>query len=124
MVSSSFAAGKGRRPRCAGLGVPAHERRDHAALEGGALVLTTRGRRSGRERQVLLQYFRDGDAMVLGAANDGGATHPGWYHNLVARPDARVEVMGRVRAPDYERYQRATDRRVPIIRLVPAAAVV
>jgi len=60
--------------------------------------------------------------MVLVAANDGGATHPGWYHNLVARPDARVEVMGRVRAPDYERYQRATDRRVPIIRLVPAAA--
>jgi deazaflavin-dependent oxidoreductase (nitroreductase family) len=109
-----------------------------------ALVLTTRGRRSGRARPVLLQYFRDGDAMVLVAANDGGATHPGWYHNLVDRPDARVEVMGRAmavraeelpaaeaeafwprilaRAPDYERYRRATDRRFPIIRLVPAAA--
>jgi deazaflavin-dependent oxidoreductase (nitroreductase family) len=109
-----------------------------------ALVLTTRGRRSGRERPVVLQYFRDGDAMVLVAANDGGATHPGWYHNLVARPDARVEVMGRVvpvhaeelpddeaaafwqrilaRSPDYERYRRATDRRFPVLRLVPAAA--
>ena len=109
-----------------------------------ALVLTTRGRRSGRERHVLLQYFRDGDAMAIIAANDGGASHPGWYHNLVARPDARVEVMGRVvavhaeelsadeaaafwprilaRAPDYEWYRRATDRRFPIIRLKPAAA--
>jgi deazaflavin-dependent oxidoreductase (nitroreductase family) len=109
-----------------------------------ALVLTTRGRRSGRERSVVLQFFRDGDAMVLVAANDGGASHPGWYHNLVAQPDARVEVMGRVvavhaeevpnaeaaaywarilaRAPDYERYRRATDRRFPIMQLVPSAA--
>ena len=133
--------------RLSRLGVWAY-RRTRGGITGpwnvDALVLTTRGRRSGRERQVLLQYFRDGDAMVLVAANDGGAAHPGWYHNLVARPDARVEVMGRLvavraeelpadeaaafwprilaRAPDYERYRRATDRRFPIIRLVPAVA--
>jgi deazaflavin-dependent oxidoreductase (nitroreductase family) len=106
-----------------------------------ALVLTTRGRRSGRERKVVLQYFRDGDAMILAAANDGGETHPGWYHNLVAEPEAVVEVMGhtiRVRAeelgeadsatwwqrvllrsPNYEQYTRATSRRIPIVRLTP-----
>ncbi|OGO57611.1 MAG: hypothetical protein A2V85_08260 [Chloroflexi bacterium RBG_16_72_14] len=107
-----------------------------------ALLLTTRGRRSGRERTVVLQFFPDGDAMLLAAANDGGASHPGWYFNLVATPDARVEVKGRtipVRAeelaPDeaaaawpriverdhnYERYARAAGgRSIPILRLVP-----
>lgn len=109
-----------------------------------ALLLTTRGRRSGRERTVVLQFFRDGDDMILAAANDGGASHPGWYYNLVADPAARVEVMGRtiavraeelppdeaaqwwtrilVRAPSYERYARATRRQIPIMRLVPASA--
>ena len=106
-----------------------------------ALLLTTRGRRSGRERTVVLQYFPDGDAMIVAAANDGGAAHPGWYFNLTAEPAARVEVMGRTipvraeelppdeaatwwgrileRSPDYERYARATMRTFPIIRLVP-----
>ena len=108
-----------------------------------ALLLTTRGRRSGRERTVVLQFFPDGDAMVIAAANDGGASHPGWYYNLTADPAARVEVMGRTiavraeelplgdaaawwlrilqRAPGYERYTRATSRTFPILRLVPAA---
>jgi deazaflavin-dependent oxidoreductase (nitroreductase family) len=107
-----------------------------------ALLLTTRGRRSGGERTVVLQYFRDGDDMILAAANDGGASQPGWYYNLMADPAARVEVMGRtlavraeelppdeaatwwtrilVRAPSYERYARATSRRIPIVRLVRA----
>lgn len=113
------------------------------AFKVNALVLTTRGRRSGRERSVVLQFFPDGEAMILVAANDGGASHPGWYHNLAAKPDASVEVGGRripVRAeelsagsaatwwqrileisPDYERYRRATSRRFPILRLTPVA---
>jgi deazaflavin-dependent oxidoreductase (nitroreductase family) len=106
-----------------------------------ALLLTTRGRRSGRARTVVLQYFPDGDAMIVAAANDGASSHPGWYFNLAAEPDARVEVMGLTipvraeelghddaadwwarivrRDPTYRRYARATDRRFPIIRLVP-----
>lgn len=107
-----------------------------------ALLLITCGRRSGRDRTVVLQYFRDGDAMVLAAANDGGASNPGWYHNLMSEPAARVEIMGRslavraeelppdeaaafwprilARAPSYERYRRATTRAIPLVRLVPA----
>ncbi|HEX2404719.1 MAG TPA: nitroreductase/quinone reductase family protein [Acidimicrobiia bacterium] len=106
-----------------------------------ALLLTTRGRRSGHDRTVVLQYFPDGDAMVVVAANDGGETHPGWYFNLTTTPEAVVEVDGNripvdatelgpdeaarwweriLRdAPDYELYGRATTRRFPIIRLVP-----
>jgi deazaflavin-dependent oxidoreductase (nitroreductase family) len=106
-----------------------------------ALLLTTRGRRTGRERTVVLQWFRDGDAMILVGANDGGDAHPAWVHNLRAHPDARVDVMGRTiavraqelppaeaagqwqailrRDPSYERYARATSRPFPIIRLAP-----
>lgn len=106
------------------------------------LVLTTIGRRSGRERKVLLQYLPDGDAMIVAAANGGDAANPGWYANLKAEPAARVEVLGQSiavraeeladeaaaiwwkrieeRAPEYERYTRATRRRIPVLRLVPA----
>jgi F420H(2)-dependent quinone reductase len=114
------------------------------AWKVNALVLTTRGRRSGRERRVVLQYFPDGDAMIVVAANDGGETHPGWYFNLTARPDASVEVNGQrvpvqaveldheeaahwwnrilAAAPAYERYRRATTRPFPILRLLPTVA--
>jgi deazaflavin-dependent oxidoreductase (nitroreductase family) len=106
-----------------------------------ALLLTTRGRRSGRDRTVVLQHFPDGAATVVVAANDGGQSYPGWYHNLKAEPAARVEIDGQVRAvraeelegaeaeawwqriieaaPDYERYRRATTRPFPIMRLTP-----
>ena len=108
-----------------------------------ALLLTTRGRRSGRQRTVVLQYFPDGEAMILAAVNDGGPSHPGWYFNLMADPAARVEVMGRLilvhadelpaeeaaawwerillRAPTCEKYTRATRRAIPIVRLVPSS---
>ncbi len=110
-----------------------------------ALLLTTMGRRSGRQRTVVLQYFRDGDSMVVAAANDGGRAHPGWYFNLLTEPTAVVEIRGkamRMRAEElhgdeadawwdrilkrdrnYERYAVATARTIPIMRLVPSPVV-
>jgi deazaflavin-dependent oxidoreductase (nitroreductase family) len=110
-----------------------------------ALLLTTRGRHSGKNRTVVLQFFPDGESMIVAAANDGGTSHPGWYFNLAADPAARVELMGRafpvraedlppdeasawwarilVRDPSYERYARAAaGRAIPIARLVPVPA--
>jgi deazaflavin-dependent oxidoreductase (nitroreductase family) len=106
------------------------------------LLLTTRGRKSARERTVPLQFFPDGDDMIVVAANSGLPAPPGWYFNLTADPRARVEVEDRtvqVRAqelsdeeaaafwprvlqvaPDYAKYPRRTSRRIPLIRLVPA----
>jgi deazaflavin-dependent oxidoreductase (nitroreductase family) len=105
------------------------------------LLLTTRGRKSGLERTVPLQFFPDGDDMIVVAANSGLPSPPGWYFNLTADPLARVEVgdrtlqaraeelsaeeaaafWGRVLqvAPDYARYSRRTSRRIPMVRLVP-----
>jgi deazaflavin-dependent oxidoreductase (nitroreductase family) len=106
-----------------------------------ALVLTTTGRKSGQQRNVVLQYFPDGEAMIVVATNDGGPTHPAWYLNLRANPSAEVEVEGRrtpvsaselggdeaagwwrqilERSPEYERYSRAAHRSFPILRLTP-----
>ena len=107
------------------------------------LLLTTRGRKSGQQRTVPLQFFPIGRDMMVVAANSGLPSPPGWYFNLTAEPFARVEVGDRTRrvraeelsvdeaaafwprvlqvAPDYARYPRRTSRRIPLIRLVPIA---
>ncbi len=77
------------------MAVPWVDRGDAQLREVDALLLTMRGRRSGRERTVVLQYFPDGEAMIVAAANTGGASHPAWYLNLAADPAARGEVMDR-----------------------------
>ena len=41
------------------------------------LLLTTRGRKSGLERTVPLQFFPDGDDMIVVAANSGLPSPPG-----------------------------------------------
>jgi len=106
-----------------------------------ALVLTVRGRRTGRPRTVVLQYFPDGADLVVVAANSGLPTHPAWYLDLRAAGEARAEVDGRTlrvravqlapdeaegfwpqvlrQAPDYSRYRQRTDRTLPLVRLVP-----
>jgi deazaflavin-dependent oxidoreductase (nitroreductase family) len=107
------------------------------------LLLTTRGRKSGRAHTIILQCFPDDDAMIVVAANSGRPFHPDWFHNLHANPLARVEIMDRAmqvraealsdaeaaafwprilqRAPGYARYLNATSRAIPLIRLVPIA---
>jgi deazaflavin-dependent oxidoreductase (nitroreductase family) len=66
-------------------------------LAGGqtVLALTTTGRRSGRRRSTPVAYFRDGETYVITAANLGDETPPNWFFNLLANPDAEVEVGGR-----------------------------
>jgi deazaflavin-dependent oxidoreductase (nitroreductase family) len=103
------------------------------------LLLTTRGRKTGRTHTVLLQYFHDGGDLVVVAANEGRATHPDWYLNLMAASTATAEAKGQtfeVRperipaheanhlwpsilecAPSYVRYLNATSREIPLVRL-------
>ena len=55
------------------------------------LLLTTTGARSGLPRTTPLLYSTDGDRFVVIASKGGEPTHPDWYHNLLAHPEAAVE---------------------------------
>jgi F420H(2)-dependent quinone reductase len=103
------------------------------------LLLTTIGRRSGKQRTVPLLYLMDGPNVVLVASNGGAVTHPTWWLNLQTTPEAWIQIKGvrqRVKAeqapavekqrlwprliamyPGYKRYQEITDRDIPIVIL-------
>ena len=56
--------------------------------------LTTIGRRTGKERSVILGYFEDGPNLVTMAMNGWSDGEPAWWLNLQAHPEARVGVAG------------------------------
>lgn len=56
----------------------------------GMLRLTTVGRRSGKERTVILGYYEDGPNLVTLAMNGWDSAEPAWWLNLQANPNARV----------------------------------
>jgi F420H(2)-dependent quinone reductase len=60
----------------------------------GALHLTTTGRRSGRQRSVIVGYLEDGPNLVTMAMNGWEEGHPAWWLNLEANSDAVVRLAG------------------------------
>jgi F420H(2)-dependent quinone reductase len=62
------------------------------AGRSGAMRVTTTGRRSGRERSVILAYLDDGPDLVTLAMNGWGVAEPAWWLNLQANPQARVQL--------------------------------
>lgn len=103
------------------------------------LLLTTRGRRSGRERTAPLLYVADGERFAVVASNAGDARPPAWWLNLQASPAARLQVGSEthdVRArrasaeeaerlwprleasyPSYAAYRARTRREIPVVLL-------
>ena len=64
------------------------------------LLLTTRGRTSGKPRQTPLTYMPLGERIILYAGARG--TRADWYRNLLANPDVSVQLgRRRVRARAY-----------------------
>ncbi len=62
-------------------------------FEGASiLLLHTKGAKSGAERVSPVMYFMDGDQYVVIASAGGAPTHPDWYYNLLAHPEASIEV--------------------------------
>lgn len=106
------------------------------------LLLTTRGRRSGRRRTVPLPYFRIGGQILVVASYGGNARDPAWLHNLRQEPQVEVQrgfrrtaarariLMDAERAgpwaelahafPRYAGYQAQTTRQIPLVVLEPA----
>jgi deazaflavin-dependent oxidoreductase (nitroreductase family) len=60
----------------------------------GTMLLTSIGRRTGKEREAILGYFEDGPNLVTLAMNGWGAPEPAWWLNLQAHPEATVRVKG------------------------------
>jgi deazaflavin-dependent oxidoreductase (nitroreductase family) len=105
------------------------------------LLLTTRGRKSGKLRRTALIYGRDGDRFVVVASKGGAKKHPEWYLNLVENPEVEVQVgaekfkaRARPASPDekpklwhlmtsiwteYDSYQARTKREIPVVILEP-----
>jgi deazaflavin-dependent oxidoreductase (nitroreductase family) len=105
------------------------------------LLLNTVGRKSGQKRTSPLLYAMDGEDFIVIASKGGAPTHPAWYLNLRANPQATVEIGDReVRIeaevadpedkarlwqkmvemyPTYDAYQRKTEREIPLLVLHP-----
>jgi F420H(2)-dependent quinone reductase len=106
------------------------------------LLLTTTGRKTGKQRTTPLLYVEDGERYVVVASVGGAPAHPGWYLNLRANPAATIQIGSqklRVTAetagpderarlwalatrmyPAYDAYQAKTSREIPIVLLSPA----
>jgi deazaflavin-dependent oxidoreductase (nitroreductase family) len=58
----------------------------------GSLRLTTIGRKSGKERSVIIGYLDDGPNLVALAMNGFDEGHPSWWLNLEEHPGAVVRL--------------------------------
>ena len=103
------------------------------------LLLTTKGRRSGKLITVPLLYIPNGETQVIIASYGGSPTHPAWYLNLASDPRCVVQIkrnrtgmVAETAGPDqravlwqqairmypaYADYQKRTSREIPVVRL-------
>jgi deazaflavin-dependent oxidoreductase (nitroreductase family) len=56
------------------------------------LLLTTTGRKSGRQHTIPLIFMRVENGVVVTASNIGLDVHPGWFLNLKHNPRAHIQI--------------------------------
>jgi deazaflavin-dependent oxidoreductase (nitroreductase family) len=107
------------------------------------LELTTKGRKSGQPRTVMLTSpYQKGDTLVIVASKGGDEHHPAWFLNLRDNPEVEVatkdrpkhKMSARVATADeraelwplitekyknYADYQTKTEREIPLVLLSP-----
>src|SRR4029453_13181167 len=64
---------------------------------GPFMMLTTRGRKTGRERTTPVLYLQHGADLIVVASFGGNDIHPAWYLNLEHCPEAEVIINGQRR---------------------------
>jgi proline iminopeptidase len=107
-----------------------------------SLLLVTSGRKTGRHYLMPLYCGEDAGRYVVIASRGGAPDHPGWYKNLAANPEVRVQVgaerfdatavtaagaertrlwrMMEKAYPPYAKYQvKAGAREIPVVVLTP-----
>ena len=57
------------------------------------MLLTTKGRKTGKLRTIPLIYIQDGDCYVIAAAYAGSDQNPTWWLNLREAKEAEIQVM-------------------------------
>jgi deazaflavin-dependent oxidoreductase (nitroreductase family) len=107
-----------------------------------SLILTTRGRRTGRETSTPLFYAEAGGRLYVAGSFAGSGQPPNWYRNLLAYPEVGVETRGgcgRYNArvvdaveaaalwpkldaiyPTFAKYRERTRRVIHVVELSPA----
>ena len=106
------------------------------------LILTTKGRKSGKILSAPLGYFERDGGYIIVASNNGNDKHPSWYYNIKGNPaDVTIQVkdkkmkvkpeiiLGEARrplydwivsiAPNYGEYEKTTTREIPLVFLKP-----
>lgn len=106
------------------------------------LLLTTKGRKSGKERTTPLGYFEDAGAYIITASSTALlGQEPAWFLNLKSNPQVNIQVMDKRLAaiaeqapqgernqlwarlievsPSYAAYQERTTREIPMVILRP-----
>jgi deazaflavin-dependent oxidoreductase (nitroreductase family) len=109
-------------------------------FEGAPLLLLhSTGAKTGQERVNPVMYMAVGESFAVFASKAGAPTNPDWYHNLVAQPEARIEVgtetlevtarvlddaerepiwrEQKARYPGFADYETKTDRVIPVVML-------
>jgi deazaflavin-dependent oxidoreductase (nitroreductase family) len=106
------------------------------------LLLDHVGRKSGTQRTAPVLYLEDGTDLVVVGSRGGSTATPAWFLNLMANPTTTVQVGSERRSviarkasdeerarlwprlvdmyPDYDAYQRRTERQIPVVILSPA----
>ncbi len=120
----------------------ANEGKVGGQFEGAPLLLLhSTGRKSGKERVNPMMYQAVDDGWAVFASKAGADTDPDWFHNLVANPDASIEVgtetrsvrarvtegqertdiwsIQKERYPGFAEYEARTDREIPVLVLEP-----
>ena len=105
------------------------------------VLLTTIGAKTGKIRKTPLMRVEHNGEYAVVASLGGAPKHPVWYYNIKKHPHVELqdgtatadyearEVTGDEKAawwrravevwPDYEDYQRKTDREIPVFVLTP-----
>ncbi len=108
---------------------------------GPVLLLTTTGRKTGKQRTTPLMYLPDGSDFVIVASKGGAPQDPVWWLNLKHTPEAEIQIGAttmRVRTEEaspeqrqrlwplvtamykgYAEYQTKTTRQIPLGILHP-----
>ena len=104
------------------------------------LILESIGGKTGKLRKNVLVYLKEENLICVVASKGGNPKNPGWYHNLINNPEAKIQIgrerfnvvareifdleriewwkkMDFMNNGVYEQFQNRTSRKIPVMLL-------